>query len=127
MDNLVEVPLVNVTRDEEAAAVSMAQMASMVAQGGKPRLPPVDQNYAEDPDVKRCIAESLYPLITWVRLDRMTLESEWRAIMRMEWQVHDEGRKYIGRSNSYLPIFARINQTLVSALSRGLFPSDEYM
>lgn len=128
MDNMVEVPLVNVTRDDEAAAVSMQQMAALVAQGGsKFRLPPADKNYAEDKEVMRCIQETLNPLVNWVRLDRMTLETEWRAIMRMEWQVHDDGRKYVGRSNAYLPIFARINQTLVSSLSRGLFPSDEYM
>lgn len=130
MDNMVEVPLVTVTRDDEAAAVSLVQQArdaGMMNRAGGFRLPPVDKNYAEDEDVKRRITEQLNPLVTWVRLDRMTLEAEWRAIMRMEWQVHDEGRKYIGRSNSYLPIFARINQTLVSALSRGLFPSDEYM
>lgn len=128
MDRHIEVPLVTLTKDQEAAGeVQGLSMADMARQGAQFRLPPVDKNYAEHPDVKRQVAQSLSPTVDWVRRDRMTLESEWRAIMRMEWQVHDEGRKYVGRSNSYLPIFARINQTLVSSLSRGLFPSDEYM
>lgn len=128
MDTHIEVPLVTITKDQEAAAQSLGlSMADMARAGAKFRLPPVDKNFANDPGVVSQINESIAPIIDWVRRDRMTLETEWRAIMRMEWQIHDEGKKYIGRSNNYLPIFSRINQTLVSSLSRGLFPSDEYM
>lgn len=89
-------------------------------------LPPTD-NYAEDDKVKRQIAGELVPIIDWCRQDRMSQESEWGAIRNMESLTHDEGRRYYGRSDAYLPIYARILGTAVSSLGRGLFPSDEYM
>jgi hypothetical protein len=120
----LEVPLVKETRNESTANMQ-AQLQAAMTQG--PRLPKADVNYAEDPDTVAQVRGSVSKMVQWIRRDRQTLEAEWRAIMRMEWMVHDDGRRYVGRSNAYLPIFSRIHQTLVSALSRGLFPSDEYM
>lgn len=92
----------------------------------RPQLPRI-RNCALDPFVAAQVDREIMPVIFWVRANRVTLEEEWRAISRMEMQLHDGGRRYFGRSDSYLPVYARNRQSYTSALSRGLFPSDEYM
>jgi hypothetical protein len=85
------------------------------------------KNYAEMEQFAQGLSNDLMPLLQWVRQDRQTLEEEWRAIRRMEMLTHDEGQRYKGRSNAYLPVYTRALQTQLSQLSRGLFPSDEYL
>lgn len=89
-------------------------------------LPP-DENFAADSDVLTQLMNDIVPVIEWTRHQRRPLEEEWNAIRRMELLVHDENRRYKGRLDTYLPVYSRILGTLISSLSRGLFPSDEYM
>lgn len=88
---------------------------------------PKSQNYAKDKDVRNFIDQWLYPQVKNVRRRRRPLEDEWMAIRRMLFLVPDEGKRYNGRSNAYLPVYARTMNTRVAGLSKGLFPSDEYM
>lgn len=69
----------------------------------------------------------VWDIIRRVKSRRSELEDEWLAIQRMSVLDHDEGKKYNGRSNAYLPVYARARKTLISAICKGLFPSDEYM
>ncbi len=116
-DNKLQNPMVMVRQEDAAQGTFGAAV---------PQLLPEAKNYADDPMMVKQVTVDLVPLIQWTRTRRTSLEDEWRAILRMDQMMHDTGRRYMGRSNSYLPVYQRINQTLVSALSRGLFPSDEY-
>lgn len=87
---------------------------------------PTIKNYAEDMDVRNQIYAEVVPVLWQTRSDKMALHDEWQAIRNMEMLKHDAGKKYNGRSDSYIPVFNRNSSTLVSSLSRGLFPSDEY-
>lgn len=89
-------------------------------------LPDTSTNYAEAPEVASQVAD-IFSLISELRRQRQPLEEEWRSIGRMKMLLHDGSRRYYGRHDSYLPVAARIFQTLTTQLSRGLFPSDEYM
>lgn len=66
-------------------------------------------------------------LVDRLKHRRSQLEDEWLAIQRMGVLMHDAGQKYRGRSNAYLPLYISARRSLVSALSRGIFPSDEYL
>lgn len=90
-------------------------------------LMPEGKNYASDEKTVRRILDDLFPLLKSVRDDRSALEDEWHAIRRMEMLVHDGGRRYFGRTDAYIPVFARTLDSNTSTLSKGLFPSDEYM
>lgn len=91
------------------------------------QLPPTKLNLANHPDIKRQIDSEVTPVVMQCRIQRQQLEESWREILRMEFMQHDGGRKYFGRHNSYIPLWARAKKVLVSNLSRGLFPSDEYL
>lgn len=88
---------------------------------------PATRNCASDEGTQLYVQATLWPVLDWTRANRTQLEEEWRRIRRMELMVHDEQRRYRGRSNAYLPVYLRALNTQVSQLSRGLFPSDEYM
>jgi hypothetical protein len=88
---------------------------------------PGNQNFAGDADIKAYCQSTLFPLVTRVKNRRRLLEDEWLAIQRLATLTHDGGQKYRGRSNVYLPTYATARATLASQLSRGLFPSDDYM
>jgi hypothetical protein len=90
--------------------------------------PPTDINFAEDRKTLNIIRSELVPLLENMRDQRRGLEEEWRSIMRMNNLVHDPGsRRYFGRHDIYLPLYAQIKRTKVAALSRALFPSDQYL
>lgn len=93
------------------------------------RLLPDPKNFAKDydksPDLTHQVRE-LYAVTMHTRRDRSGLEDEWNAIQNMEAMTHDNGRRYMGRSAQYIPLFARIVQTKVSTLAKGLFPTDEF-
>lgn len=128
MSNInLDIPLVRTTRESETMPSIDGLQVQDMAQAVGVKLPPIDKNFANDQKVKDYCKNVLYGLVDWIRNDRQTLEEEWRAILRMEWMVHDAGQRYVGPTNSYLPVFGRIHNTLVSSLSRGMFPSDEYM
>lgn len=104
------VPLVEANASEEMSTLS---------------LEPDTDNYAEDDKVAEQVRD-LYNIMFWTRNERSQLEEEWNAIRRMEMLRHDDGQKYKGRSNAYLPVYNRAVNVLVSGLSQGLFPSDDY-
>jgi hypothetical protein len=108
----------------------------MAAAIGAPTSLIDDTNWAElfiggtGPDaalIQEQISTGIYPLLIDLRSRRRQLESEWQAIDRMTFMLHDDGKRYNGRSNAYLPVWARAKATKVSALKKALFPSDEYM
>ena len=119
MANELLIPLNDLTRADTAEAQTFGDVM--------PRRLPEGENYAEDPEVMAAIADDLAPLIDHTRKERQPLHQEWMAIRRMEHQEHDDGKRYNGRSAAYLPVFNRMLATQVSTLSKGLFPSDEYM
>lgn len=90
-------------------------------------LPNLQKNWVSDPEMVERLKNEVWPILQWTRKNRMELEENWRAVRRMLLMQHDEGQRYIGRSNSYIPAWARALITLTSQVSRGLFPSDEYM
>ena len=114
----------------DVAAIPTVQASAEEAMEGgyaPPPLPDLERNWAESEDVRRFIEQELLPVLQWCRKDRRTMEEEWLAVRRMVQLEHDEGQRYLGRSNSYIPVYNRTRATLVSQLVRGLFPSDEYM
>ncbi len=92
-----------------------------------PRRVPTGDNYADDAGVLSQIRDELCALISQTRSDRAALHDEWQAIRRMEMLIHDSGQTYRGRSNAYLPVYSRMLKTQVSTLTKGIFPSDDYM
>ena len=84
------------------------------------------KNYATDDKVREFIRNELAPIMYWTRQTRIEAEEEWGEIRNMNSLKHDSGRRYFGRSDVYLPIYKRERMKYVSALSSGLFPSDEY-
>lgn len=88
---------------------------------------PAAENYANDKDVRNFCQSELYGIVTRVKSRRRNLEDEWLAIQRLRTLTHDGGQKYKGRSNVYMPTYATAHSTILSQLSRGLFPSDDYM
>ena len=89
-------------------------------------LPP-DENYAEDSDTEQWVRSELLSIIEWTVNDRLTLEQAWDEIHAMVMMQHGESRRYYGRSDYYLPMYAKNRQAIISNLSRGMFPSDEYI
>jgi hypothetical protein len=88
---------------------------------------PSAKNFADDRDTYNYCINELLGIILRTKDRRRLLEDEWLAIQRLRTLTHDGGQKYKGRSNVYMPNYANAHGTLVSQLSRGLFPSDDYM
>ncbi len=86
-----------------------------------------DRNWALDPTVESYVLTHLYPILEQTRNDMMNLHEEWRTVARMAALIHDSGQRYKGRSNAYIPSYARARKTLVASLSQQLFPTDEYL
>lgn len=84
-------------------------------------------NFAEDEAAIDFVQNSIVPLLRYCRDSRRPLEAQWREIDQIMNLQHNTQRKYMGRSDIYLPIGRRILGTLESNLSQGLFPSDDYM
>lgn len=120
MNNNSYQPLVDVATREEAQPGTIG--AALTA----PYLPEI-KNYANDEKVSAYVRGDLAQAVTWTRLERQRLHEEWHEIRNMVLLNHDGGRRYFGRSDTYVPMYRKVRSTLVSALSRGLFPSDEYM
>jgi hypothetical protein len=88
---------------------------------------PANTNFADDEEVKRLCQTELWGIVTRIKSGRLTLEDEWLATQRLRTMQHDGNQKYRGRSNVYMPTYATAHDTIMSQLSRGLFPSDDYM
>ena len=91
------------------------------------RFLPEDANYVDDDVTRRMVLLDVLPVIEGERQDRTGLTAEWESIRRMEHQQHDENQKYKGRSNAYLPVWNKNLNTITSNLTRGVFPSEDYM
>lgn len=85
------------------------------------------RNWATDPSVIAYLTTHVFTLLPQIRTDMVQLHEEWRAIARMTTLQHDSGQRYRGRSNAYIPSYAKARKTLISVICQGLFPSDEYM
>lgn len=77
--------------------------------------------------LRQYVENYVWNIVRRTKQRRLSLEREWLAIQRMVVLQHDSGQRYKGRSDAYLPVYARSRKTIVSSLTRGLFPSDEYM
>lgn len=91
------------------------------------RAVPAAQNYAKSPEMCLRAQNEIWPLVDQARRDRKSVESGWQQIRRMTLMVHDENQRYKGRTNLYLPVHAKNTNTQITNLSKGMFPSDEYL
>ncbi len=118
-------PLVETNHADDAQPSDGQDFAGIPGMGA---ALPVSTNFAEDVAiVLPQITEGVIPLINDLRSRRRPLEQEWQAIRRMDLMVRDDGARYDGRTKAYLPVWARTNNTLISTITKGLFPSDDYM
>lgn len=85
----------------------------------------LDRNYAHDANVHAWVQAELAGLIPHIQALRQSLEEEWREIRRASMLQHDANQKYVGRSNVYIPQWAKALDTLVTQTINGVFPSDE--
>lgn len=88
-------------------------------------LPPL-KNYAKNEKYVREVQQELLPVIQLTRDNRKRVEEGWREIDSMVEMKHGAGRRYFGRTDLVLPLYRKERQKLVSMLSKGLFPSDDY-
>jgi hypothetical protein len=121
MNNLHLLPIASAGLDEEA------QQAGQFGAIQPVRFLPQALNFATNEKVRTYVRNELVPLLNETRQERLLLEEEWKAIRNMNLLKHDGGQSYHGRAKNYLPVFRKAKTTHISALSRGLFPSDEYM
>lgn len=119
MNNHNLTPLVQTGPSEEATPGTFGSIIPVS------RLPSL-QNYAEDEEVAAFCRQDIAEIMEWTRQDRMTLEEEWMRIREMTQMRHGDGRRYFGRSDAYMPIYRKVKNTNVSALSSGLFPTEDY-
>jgi hypothetical protein len=94
---------------------------------GANALPDLQTNWANDPGVVAFIQQYVVPMIAYCKQQRRVLDEEWRTVRRLTLLQHDTGQSYVGRSQAYIPLYARALDNLISQVARGLFPSDEYM
>lgn len=120
MSNFANTPLSELGPRDAADGLNMGNVSPL-------QLVPADENYALDEATVRMVKDEVVPIVRQTRYDRRSMEAVWQAIRRMANMRHDDGQAYIGQSNVYLPIHAKNRQSLVSAMSRSLFPSDDYM
>jgi hypothetical protein len=111
----------------EEAEQGGAAVAILNALRGAQKFFPEDKNWAEDEATERFVMQEVIPLLQEARDERGNLGEEWNAVRNMEMLVHDSGRRYLGRSTAYLPVYLQNLNTITSNLMRGLFPSDDYL
>jgi hypothetical protein len=105
----------------------MNNAISTTTDGGKGLPFKSDVNFAKDENVKKWVGENLVNVVDYARYDRQILEEEWREIRRMVLLEHDTNQKYLGRSVAYIPAYAKARGTVISELSRAMFPSEDYL
>lgn len=111
------VPTIEASKTEDERAMAEIGFSNDVSD---------ERNWATDPEVVQRIREEIYEILPQTRSLMIPLHESWRATRRMSTLEHDSGQSYIGRSNAYVPVWARAKKTLVSALSQGVFPSEDY-
>lgn len=77
--------------------------------------------------VKEYAEKYVWEVVRRAKQRRLGLEQEWLEIQRMAVMQHDSNQAYKGRSNAYMPVYVQNRRTLVRNLSKGMFPSDDYM
>lgn len=92
-----------------------------------PGIPDLEKNWAGSPSVREYIRQNILQLLDDTRNNRMQLQEEWQEIRNMRMLKHDANQSYIGRSKAYIPSYNRGAKSLVSQLTRGLFPSEDYL
>lgn len=85
------------------------------------------RNYALDVDVNAYFIQHIYPVLMQTRQNMISLHEEWKSVARMTTLSHDSTRRYVGRSDVYVPSYIKARGTLTSAIMQGLFPSDDNM
>lgn len=113
--------------DASTGNASLSPAAALAADGPASDGPDLSAQYASDEETVRYIQQNVFPALAATRMQRSNLENEWHQIRRMGLLQHDEGQSYTGRSNVYIPAYAHARDVLISTISRGLFPSDDYM
>ncbi len=113
----------DIEEKDEATGAAPGTFGAVIAN----KFLPPPKNYAEDEKIQEWVRTELWYLARWTRQDRQVLQEEWHNIRDMVLLRHNDSRRYIGDSDYYLPLYARNKATLLSAYSRGLFPSDEYI
>lgn len=88
---------------------------------------PEDYNFADDEDSKAFFTNEVLAIVKFITTNRVALSEKWAENRRMDYMVFDENQNYRGRSNAYIPAWAKVNKTLISQMSSGLFPTDEYL
>lgn len=84
-------------------------------------------NFADDPDALAYVQQHIVPLMIQVRDDGTSIRDEWHQIQNMTMLKHDDNQAYKGMSKAYVPVYAHALNTKVSHVSRGVFPSDDYI
>lgn len=84
-------------------------------------------NFADDEDSRMFVIENILPILDACRDEREGLEEVWREVDEIDAMKHNAGRKYVGRSNYYIPMGKRVMNTVESNITMGLFPSDDYI
>lgn len=107
-----------------AGTVDESSVPSIAMPGEEERN---DKNYAEDEEVQEYIQEHILPLMARMVQERTEVNQEWQNINNMVTLTHDETKRYEGRSNTYLPVYAKNRRTTVNSLSRGLFPTSDFL
>lgn len=115
---LVEQPLVIQGQLEEAGGLFGQQMLM--------KYLPTAKNYAGNEACQMFFQQEIYPVMQFTREDRAGLEQEWNDIRDMTAMKHNAGRRYFGRSDTYMPIYKKERNKMISTMNKGLFPSDEY-
>lgn len=85
----------------------------------------LDRNYVGDAKTLGWVMQNVVPVVPFVMAERQTLEEEWREIRRASMLKFDSTRRYMGRSNTYVPLWAKSLDALVTQTVNGLFPSDD--
>jgi hypothetical protein len=86
-----------------------------------------ETNFGDDVATAEFVMANIIPLLTVARNDRLSEEQVWHEIDQIDALIHNNGRRYLGRSNMYLPLGKRIMNTIGSNIRMGLFPSDDYI
>lgn len=86
-----------------------------------------EKNYANNKDVVTYIQMHVLPLMRRMVEDRLEANAEWAEIGNMTTLRHDSTQRYVGRTNVYVPVYAKNRRTTVNSLSRGLFPTSDFL
>src|SRR3990167_3957171 len=100
-------PTAMVPHIEEAPASGVAQQdpVAMFMQQSETVID--DRNWALDETVYAYIRDNIMAVLEQTRLDMSSIHEEWRQVARMGALIHDDWQRYRGRSNAYIPGWAR--------------------